>query len=74
MATASCEYRGHPPQNTLPILERLNIEPRYWLFLATQFESRFKGLVGAAYNLKAACATLGYQRTPGLASCRKLLT
>ncbi|MEJ2376548.1 MAG: hypothetical protein P8Y71_14400 [Pseudolabrys sp.] len=66
--------RGAIPNNAPPILERLAIEPQYWLFLATQFESRFKGLVGAAYKLKAACATLGYQRTPGLATCRELLT
>ncbi|MEJ2376546.1 MAG: hypothetical protein P8Y71_14390 [Pseudolabrys sp.] len=66
--------RGAIPNNVPPILERLSIEPRYWLFLATQFESRFKGLVGSAYKLKAACESLGYQRTPGLASCRELLT
>jgi len=66
--------RGAIRSDALPILERLNIEPQYWLFLATQFESRFKGLVGTAYKLKAACATLGYQRTPGLAACRELLT
>jgi len=66
--------RGAIPSEALPVLERLQIEPKYWLFLATQFESRFKGLVGTAYKLKAACATLGYQRTPGLASCRELLT
>ena len=66
--------RGAIRSDALPILERLNIEPQYWLFLATQFESRFKRLVGTAYKLKAACATLGYQRTPGLAACRELLT
>jgi len=66
--------RGAIPVVAPPILDRLQIEPKYWLFLATQFESRFKGLVGTAYKLKAACATLGYQRTPGLATCRKLLT
>jgi hypothetical protein len=42
--------------------------------MAEHFESRFKGLVGAAYTLKAACETLGYRRTPSLAACRELLT
>jgi hypothetical protein len=31
-------------------LERLQIDPRYWLYMAEHFESRFKGLVGAAYT------------------------
>ncbi len=52
-----------------PILERLGIEPKHWLFLTQHFESRFKGLVGSAYRLKQACRTLGYQRTPGLKDC-----
>ena len=66
--------RGAIQSDVPPILERLHIEPQYWLFLATQFESRFKGLVGTAYILKAACQALGYRRTPGLAVCRELLT
>jgi hypothetical protein len=49
-----------------PILERLGIEARH-------FESRSKGLVGAVYQLRAACETLGYRRTPNLAVCRELL-
>ena len=52
-----------------PIFERLAIEPKHWLFLAQHFESRFKGLVGGAHQLKQACRALGYQRTPGLKSC-----
>jgi hypothetical protein len=42
--------------------------------MTKHFESRFKGLVGAAYKLKAACKCLGYRRTPNLAVCRELLT
>ena len=48
-----------------PILERLNIEPKHWLYLTKHFESRFKGLVGTAYQLKQVCEKLGYQRAPG---------
>lgn len=44
-----------------------------WLYIAWHFESRFKGLVGSAYILKAACESLGYRRTPILAACRELL-
>jgi hypothetical protein len=38
------------------------------------FESWFKGLVGASYELKTACRKLGYRRTPNLGAVRQLLT
>ena len=53
-----------------PILERLQIESKHWLFLTQHFESRIKGLVGTAYKLKRVCEKLGYQRAPGLKSCQ----
>ena len=68
------DKRGAIPAHLPPILERLQIAPRYWLHMTKHFESRFKGLVGAAYRLKAACEALGYRRTPNLAVCRELLT
>jgi REP element-mobilizing transposase RayT len=68
------DKRGAIPENLPPVLERLQIDPRYWLYMAQHFESRFKGLVGTAYKLKAACESLGYRRTPNLAACRELLT
>ena len=66
--------RGAIAANLPPVLDRLDIEPQHWLFLVTRFESQFKGLVGCAHRLKAAAKQLGYQRTPGLASCRAFLT
>jgi REP element-mobilizing transposase RayT len=68
------DKRGAIPTALPPILERLKIDPRYWLYMAEHFESRFKGLVGTAYRLKAACENLGYKRTPNLAACRELLS
>jgi REP element-mobilizing transposase RayT len=68
------DKRGAIPAHLPPILERLQIDPRYWLHMTRNFESRFKGLVGATYKLKAACQSLGYRRTPNLAACRELLT
>jgi len=53
-----------------PILERLDIEPKHWLFLTQHFESQIKGLMGTAYKLKQVCKKLGYQRTPGLKNCQ----
>jgi hypothetical protein len=42
--------------------------------MTSQFESRFKGLVGAAYTLKQTCKNLGYQRSPGMSACQQYLT
>ena len=63
-------FASHLP----PILERLQIDPRYWLHMTRHFEGRFKGLVGTAFRLKAACKKLGYRRTPNLAVCSELLS
>jgi REP element-mobilizing transposase RayT len=68
------DKRGAIPATLPPILERLCIDPRHWVYMTRHFESRFKGLVGAVYQLKAACETLGYRRTPNLAVCRELLS
>ena len=63
------DKRGAIPDSLPPILERLNMDAKHWLYLANRFESPFKGLVGSAYKLKQACQALGYKRTPGLRSC-----
>ena len=67
------DKRGSIAGDLPPILDRLQIDPKYWIYMARRFESRFRGLVGSAYKLKAACRTLGYERSPGLAACRELL-
>ena len=67
------DKKGHIPETVPPILQRLAIEPRHWLYMSRSFESRFKGLVGTAFNLKSACQQLGYQRTAGLSNCQALL-
>ncbi|MEJ2694608.1 MAG: transposase, partial [Candidatus Thiodiazotropha sp.] len=65
---------GYIDQDLPPILDRLQIGSQHWCYLAKHFESPFKGLVGAAYALKQACQTLGYQRRPGMSACRQYLT
>jgi REP element-mobilizing transposase RayT len=67
------DKRGAIDSNLPPILERLQIDPKHWLYMTQQFESRFKGIVGAVHRLKAACRELGYRRTPNAAACRALL-
>ena len=66
------DKRGAISNQLPPLLERLQIDPRHWLYTSQHFESRFKGLVGSAFALKQACATLGYQRIPGAASAKLL--
>ena len=67
------DKRGSISQDLPPILERLDIESKQWLYLTTQFESKFKSLVGGWYELKKAYRRLGYRRTPGLQLCKQLL-
>jgi hypothetical protein len=56
-----------------PILERLHIDPKHWLYMTQHFESRFKGLVGSSYVLKAVCKKLAFRRTPNLGAVLQLL-
>jgi hypothetical protein len=65
--------RGYIPNDLPPILDRLKIDPKHWLYMTQHFESKFKGLVGAAHTLKAACKRLGYRRTPNLTACHQML-
>ncbi|MES9981550.1 MAG: transposase [Candidatus Thiodiazotropha sp. 6PLUC5] len=66
--------RGFIAENQPPILERLQIDAKHWLYMTQNFESRFKGLVGMSYSLKAVCRKLGYRRTPNLGAVQSLLT
>ena len=67
------DKRGAIPENTPPILGRLNIETKHWLYLTKNFESPFKGLVGSVEKLKQVCEKLGYERTPGINGCKQYL-
>ncbi len=49
-----------------PILERLDIDQKHWFYMTTHFESKFKSMVGAWYELKKISRQLGYRRTPKL--------
>ena len=63
--------RGAITEHTPPVLQRLNIEPKQWLYLTKNFESPFKGMVGSVFKLKQTCIALGYERTPGLQGCKE---
>ncbi|MBL4867103.1 MAG: hypothetical protein JKY67_12100 [Pseudomonadales bacterium] len=46
------------------ILERMQIDPKHWLYLTQNFESLFKSLVGTAFQIRKAATKLGYKRIP----------
>lgn len=51
--------------NALPdIIDRLEFDPREWLFMAKHFESKFKSLVGTAFSIKRACTIFGRKSPP----------
>jgi hypothetical protein len=65
--------RGFTSSKQPPMLERLQIDPKNWLYMTQKFESQFRGLVGAVNALKATCEKFNYRRTTNLASCQQLL-
>lgn len=67
------DKRGSIPQGIPPILIRLNINPKHWVYLNTHFESRFKRLVGSAYKIQMACDELGQHWAHGMTACKTLL-
>lgn len=68
------DKRGAISENLPPIMDRLDIDPKHWLYMTRNFESGFKGLVGSVFALKQACEKLNYQRLTGLSSSLKYLS
>ncbi|PIE43860.1 MAG: transposase [Gammaproteobacteria bacterium] len=66
------DKRGSISQPLPTVLERLQIEPRHWLYLSRHFESHFKRLVGTAFDIKRAACQFGYKRIPGPGSAIQL--
>ncbi|MCG7980700.1 MAG: transposase [gamma proteobacterium symbiont of Clathrolucina costata] len=66
--------RGYIPDHQPPVLERLQVDPKHWLYMTQHFESRFKGLVGASHTLRAVCRKLEFRRTPNLGAVARLLS
>jgi REP element-mobilizing transposase RayT len=62
------DKQGYIDHNLPPILKRLEIDPKHWLYITQNFESKFKGLVGSCYQLKKTCQKLGYRRTPNFSA------
>jgi hypothetical protein len=65
------DKRGAIPANLPAILIRLNINPKHWTYLAKDFESPFKSLVGCVHNVKQAYEQLGKHWVQGIRHCRE---
>ncbi|OED39325.1 hypothetical protein AB833_15420 [Chromatiales bacterium (ex Bugula neritina AB1)] len=68
------DKRGSIPDNLPPIIERLDISAEHWVELATNFESRFKGVVGTIKSLKSKCANFGLKRMVNFTSSKILFS
>jgi len=68
------DKRGAIPSHIPPILQRLEMDARHWLYLTKHFESPFKNLVGTALNVRKACAELGKRWTHGIRQCETLFS
>ncbi|WHI45958.1 hypothetical protein ACJJIW_11680 [Microbulbifer sp. JMSA004] len=66
--------RGAIFQNAPPILERLGISAKHWLYLNRNFESRFKGLVGSAEAVRQVCIQLNKRWVHGIGDCQRFLS
>jgi len=65
---------GAIAEDTPPILERLGISPKHWLYLNRNFESRFKGLVGSAEAVRNACRQCNKRWVHGISDCQRYLS
>jgi len=66
------DKRGAIPAGMPPLLERLAIDTRHWMYLSKHFESPFKDLVGSAHTVRKACEELGKHWTHGIKQCEIL--
>ncbi len=65
---------GYISANAPPILQRVDISSEHWLEICTNFESRFKGLVGSLESVKAIYRKFGLKRANNLQSLKTLFS
>ena len=66
------DKRGAIDESLPPILQRMDISPEHWLELCTNFESRFKGLVGSVQTVQAVFRNFGLKRLVNFANSKLL--
>ena len=68
------DKKGHIQEHQPDILQRLDIDPRNWVYLTKNFEQPFKNLVGAAHHVRQACEGIGKNWVHGINQCNKLFS
>ncbi|MCX2778682.1 hypothetical protein OQJ46_12300 [Microbulbifer thermotolerans] len=68
------DKRGAINEQLPPILERLQIDPRHWLYLNRNFERRFKSQVGVTHSVRFFCQPLGKHWAHGIRDCERYLS
>tara|TARA_B100000029_G_scaffold514724_2_gene618685 strand:- start:8700 stop:8969 length:270 start_codon:yes stop_codon:yes gene_type:complete len=71
--------RGSISEAEPAIMDRLGIDSEHWLCITQNFESEFKGIVGAAHEVKSKISRFWddqreRRRTVGLAACKLRLS
>ena len=56
-----------------PILQRLDIDPKQWLYYSQNFESSYKGLIRRYFSVRNACRELGKQWAKGIGCLRQAM-
>ncbi|WP_370979961.1 transposase [Agaribacterium sp. ZY112] len=64
--------RGRIYDDLPNILERLHIDQNRWLSVTTDFEVRFKGLVGRGHVVRICAEQFGLKQASGVRSCKAL--
>ena len=67
--------RGSISETEPAIMDRLGIDAEHWLYITQNFESEFKGIVGAAYEVKSKITKFWddqreRRRAAGIAACK----
>ena len=57
-----------------PILQRLDMDARQFIYLSQNFEHPFKNLVGAVHHVRKACQSIGQNWVHGMSQCEKFFS
>ena len=68
------DKKGAIPSHIPPILQRLDMDARHWLYLTQNFEHPFKHLIGVAFRVRKVCKETGQRWAQGVKQCEKLFS
>jgi len=68
------DKRGHINEALPAILNCLDLDQQNWMYLSTQFECRFKSIVGTAHTVRQVCEKFGKRWVHGLQECEALFS